>query len=172
MGDGYVTLPATGLLWAIGEWKEQPRLVRAARHGLEAWCLAQLTVQSIKYGSHRSRPSESSSSQQWGGPGFGSRHQSFPSGHSASAWGLLPAFAMEYADIWWVPALAYAAATSTSLSRIHDGEHWPSDVFVSAGVGLLSNRLVRSWNEHDASRIVMVPLFGFDHQGVAIVSAF
>ncbi len=171
IGDGYLTLPITGALWAIGEWKTQPRLIDASRNGLEAWCLTQVDVQSMKLGFHRSRPSESSSSQVWGGPGFSSQHLSFPSGHSASAWGLLPAFAMEYSDSWWIPVTAYGLAASTSLSRIHDGQHWASDVFFSAGVGILSNRVVRHWNLRRAHGIAVVPLLGPDHMGVAIVSA-
>jgi membrane-associated phospholipid phosphatase len=172
IGDGYFTLPAAGLLWAVGEWNEQPRLARASRNGLEAWCLTEFFVQSTKYGFHRWRPSESTSSQNWDGPGIGSKHLSFPSGHSASAWGLLPAYAMEYSDSWWVPTLAYALSASTSLSRIHDGEHWMSDVFLSAGVGVLTNRVVRRWNARQANAVAVVPLWGNGRRGVAFVSGF
>jgi membrane-associated phospholipid phosphatase len=79
---------------------------------------------------------------------------------------------MEYSDSWWVPTLAYALSASTSLSRIHDGEHWMSDVFLSAGVGLLSNRLVRRWNARQANAVAVVPLWGNGQRGVAFVSGF
>lgn len=172
IGDGYVTIPVAGLLWALGDWKDQPRLVRASRNGLEAWCLTQLVVQSSKYGFHRWRPSESNSSRKWNGPGLGSEHLSFPSGHSASAWGLLPAYAMEYSEGWTIPLLAYALSASTSLSRVHDGQHWMSDVFFSAGVGVLSNRLVRRWNSRKERAVAVVPLWQDGQRGVTIVSGF
>jgi membrane-associated phospholipid phosphatase len=171
-GDGYVMIPAVGLLWGIGEWSGSSRLARASRNAFEAWGLTQAVVQSAKQGLRRARPSESTSSQEWHGPGLGSRYLSFPSGHASTAWALLPAFAMEFSDTWWVPALAYAMATSTALSRLHDGQHWASDVFFSAGVGLLSNRVVRNWNAANSRGVEVVPWFGNDRSGVAIVSRF
>lgn len=171
-GDGYAMVPATGLLWGIGAWTDAPRLARASVNGLQAWGWTQLAVQSLKHGLRRARPSESTSSQEWHGPGLGSRHLSFPSGHSSTAWAILPAFALEYRDIWWVPVLTYATATSTSLSRIHDGEHWASDVVFAAGVGLLANRVVRRWRATKSVDVSIVPLFGNDQNGVAMVSRF
>lgn len=171
-GDGYAMLPAAGLLWGIGVWTDAPRLARASVNGLQAWGWTQLAVQSLKHGLRRARPSESTSSQEWHGPGLGSRHLSFPSGHSSTAWAILPAFAMEYRDIWWVPVLTYATATSTSLSRIHDGEHWASDVVFAAGVGLLANRVVRRWKATESVDVSIVPVFGSDQSGVAMVSRF
>jgi membrane-associated phospholipid phosphatase len=171
-GDGYAMLPAVGLLWGIGAGTDAPRLARASRNGLQAWGITQLVVQSAKHGLRRARPSESISSQDWRGPGLGSRYLSFPSGHSSNAWALLPAFALEYADTWWVPALVYATATSTSLSRVHDGEHWVSDVFFAAGVGIVANRVVRRWSQAKVPGVSIVPLFVNDQSGVAIVSRF
>ena len=166
MGDGYVMLPAAGLAWGVGALANQPRLARAARNGLEAWALTQLIVQPLKYGLGRSRPSESGSSWDWCGPGAGSRHQSFPSGHGSTAWGVLPAFALEYKDTWWVPVLVYTGAASTSLSRLQDGEHWASDVVFAAGVGLLANRLVRRWNERGAAGGTVAVAFAPGHGSV------
>jgi membrane-associated phospholipid phosphatase len=64
---------------------------------------------------------------------------------------------MEYSDHPWVAAAIYAVAASTSLSRLHDNEHWASDVVVSAGIGWIANRVVRSWNLRRSSSVALVP---------------
>lgn len=172
VGDGYLTIPVSGGLWILGAKAGMPRLARASRNALESWCLTELTVQTLKYSFHRARPSESEVNTEWYGPGIGDRHLSFPSGHSASAWGLLPAFAMEFDDHPILVAALYATAASTSMSRVYDGEHWSSDVFFSAGVGYLANRLVRSWNFRREREMTLIPVLGPSHQGVTWVSSF
>jgi len=172
VGDGYVTIPVTGALWYLGNRTGKDRLARASRNALESWCLTQFFAQSLKYGFHRGRPSETETNQEWYGPGVENVHLSFPSGHSASAWGLLPAFALEYDDQPILVAALYATAASTSMSRVHDGMHWSSDVFFGAGLGYLCNRFVRSWNGARDRRAAVVPILGSGRQGVTIVSSF
>jgi len=154
-GDGYLLAPAA-VLWLAGADGRAPRLARASRNGLESWCVTELLIQVGKYGLHRKRPSESGSAFQFGGPGITSGDLSFPSGHSGSVWGLLPAYALEYSDHPWLAASCYAVASSTSLSRVHDGQHWASDVAFSAGLGLVVNMLVRDWNQRRDSRLSLV----------------
>lgn len=157
-GSGYA-LPVPAGLYLFGRFDGAPRLERASRNALEAWALTQLVVQPLKYGVHRHRPSSSRSAYVFDGPGLSNDDAdlSFSSGHSANAWGWLPAYAMEYSDHPWLVGAIYAAAISTSLSRVHDGQHWSSDVVVSAGVGWIANRVVRSWNLRRESSMALVP---------------
>ncbi|MBK9579675.1 MAG: phosphatase PAP2 family protein [Fibrobacterota bacterium] len=157
VGDGYWTLPLAGGLWWAGSNGRAPRLARASRNGLEAWSMTELIVQIGKYGVQRHRPRYSKSPYVFDGPGIDQDNVSFPSGHSASAWGLLPAYALEYSDHPWLAGGLYAVALSTSLSRVHDNWHWSSDVAFSAGLGLVCNRVVRSWNQRRDSSWTMVP---------------
>jgi undecaprenyl-diphosphatase len=63
----------------------------------------------------------------------------FPSGHAASA----AAFAVAVGDV--VPRLRPVLGTAASVvafSRVYTGVHYPSDVLVGAGVGVLVGRLV------------------------------
>jgi len=168
-GSGYA-LPIPVGLFLIGKFDGAPRLERASQNAMEAWVVTQLVVQSTKYGFHRHRPSISRSSFVFDGPSISNNdaNLSFPSGHSASAWGLLPAYAMEYSDHTWLAASLYAVALSTSLSRLHDNEHWTSDVVVSAGVGWIANRVVRSWNLRRESSIALIPEFD-DRVGIRLV---
>lgn len=168
-GSGYA-LPIPAGLFLIGKFDGSPRLERASQDAMEAWVVTQLVVQSTKYGFHRHRPSASTSSFVFDGPSFSNNdaYLSFPSGHSASAWGWIPAYAMEYSDHPWIAAALYAAAISTSLSRVHDNEHWTSDVVVSAGVGWIANRVVRAWNLRRESSVALVPELD-DRVGIRLV---
>jgi hypothetical protein len=60
---------------------------------------------------------------------------SFPSGHSASAFGVAAVLAARYGEHRWVPWAAYGAATFLALSRLPDQAHFPSDIFLGAAMG-------------------------------------
>lgn len=154
-GDGYVTVPLAGALWWLGAQDRDPRLSRASRYALEGWLLAGVASQLVKYSVHRERPSRSSSSQVWNGLGWTDQDLSFPSGHAASAWGMLSGYALEYSDRPWIAGALLTLAASTSLSRVHDGEHWLSDVVLGAGMGYISARIVR--NRRRAGPVSLVP---------------
>ena len=70
-------------------------------------------------------------------------HQSFPSAHTATVWGL--AIGM----IWTFPRGKYLfifIATLASIQRIVEYAHWPSDVLVGAAVGILcGGALQQNW---------------------------
>lgn len=149
VGDGRLTVPVTGLLWWAGSSGRAPRLARASLNGLEAWTLAQVVTQTAKYSLGRARPQVEAGNLDFSGLVLhGDSRHSFPSGHTATAWGLLPAYAMEYDDHPWIAGSLWTVAAAVPLSRIHDDQHWLSDVAFSAGVGWLSNRAIRSWNAH------------------------
>ncbi len=63
----------------------------------------------------------------------GSRGQSFPSGHSATAVGFAVALAILYPRGRWLYA---ASAVLVMVSRVHRHAHFPTDVVAGAGVGL------------------------------------
>lgn len=159
VGDGRLVVPLSGLLWGVGAYREDSRLSRASVNALEAWSLTQVVTQTGKYTLGRARPHREQGELAFTGLALrDDDYRSFPSGHSATAWGILPAYAMEYHDLPWLSASLYALAAATSLSRVHDDQHWLSDVAFSAGVGWLSNRAVRTWNaKHRDTKTWLVP---------------
>ena len=69
----------------------------------------------------------------------GTNKQSFPSGHTATAFMTATMLSKEYGHISpWVSVGAYSVATATGLMRIANNKHWLSDVMVGAGIGILS----------------------------------
>lgn len=105
---------------------------------------------SMKYGFGRSRPGNSDS------------HQSFPSGHTATAFAT--ATSLTYAYGWKAAAIAYPLASFVALSRLADDAHWISDLVGGAFVGFLvarassyeysENRLIES------SKLEIYPVIG------------
>jgi len=59
----------------------------------------------------------------------------FPSGHTASAFGVATVIAERYRHRRWVPFAAYGVATVLSLSRLPTRAHFPSDIFIGAAMG-------------------------------------
>lgn len=72
----------------------------------------------------------------------GSSNNSFPSGHTATAFAGAEFLFQEYKDksIWYGVA-GYAVATTTGLFRIYNNKHWLTDVAAGAGIGILSTKL-------------------------------
>lgn len=74
----------------------------------------------------------------------GSAFDSFPSGHTATAFSIATVFASQYNDTKVIPILSYSAATLVGVSRLTEHEHWASDVFVGALVGYVCGKEVVS----------------------------
>jgi membrane-associated phospholipid phosphatase len=99
----------------------------------------------------RQRPFWDSGVDRWSGPvGFFStfasgnygRYDSFPGGHSITAFSLATVLAMQYGDHLWVPILSYATATGVALSRVTEGKHWLSDCLMGSVLGYAVGRMV------------------------------
>lgn len=63
---------------------------------------------------------------------------SFPSGHTSSAWAT--ASSLSYAYGWKAAIPAYSAAIATMLARISDDRHWFSDTVAGAFLGFFWGR--------------------------------
>lgn len=73
----------------------------------------------------------------------GSANNSFPSGHTATAFVAAEFLHQEYkGQSVWISVGGYAAASLIGVSRVLNDKHWISDVVAGAGIGILSTRLV------------------------------
>ena len=72
----------------------------------------------------------------------GSTNNSFPSGHTATAFMTATMLTKEYGyKSHWVGISSYTLATITGLMRVANNRHWLSDVMTGAGIGILSAEL-------------------------------
>jgi membrane-associated phospholipid phosphatase len=77
----------------------------------------------------------------------GSSFNSFPSGHTASAFNNATMLFLEYKDsnIWYASS-GYVFATTTGILRMANNRHWSGDVFAGAGIGIGIATIVNYWN--------------------------
>ncbi|HAO09045.1 MAG TPA: PA-phosphatase [Chryseobacterium sp.] len=72
----------------------------------------------------------------------GSSNNSFPSGHTATAFMGAEFLYQEYKDISpWYGIAGYVVATGTGVFRMYNNRHWFSDVVAGAGIGILSTKI-------------------------------
>ncbi len=84
--------------------------------------------------------------------GINTDHNSFPSGHSTSAFALSTVMS-RHAKSDLVKILAYVPAGFTLFSRIYQDKHWVSDELVGAGVGFFVGNWVVDLHEEKRHRI-------------------
>ncbi len=126
-GEGWVEgLGGVGS-WTIGAMTGDRRLAEFGRDASESLLLATVTVTGLKYAVGRERPD-------------GSNNQSFPSGHSITAFSFAPVVTHYYG--WGAGAAAYALASVTGLARIEGNHHYASDVIGGATLGILIGNMV------------------------------
>lgn len=73
----------------------------------------------------------------------GSRMNSFPSGHTFTAFTGAEILRREYGEEYpWIAVAGYAVAVTVAAMRIYNNRHWLGDVCAGAGLGILSVTLV------------------------------
>lgn len=113
------------------------------------------TVNALKYSVNLQRPDEST-------------FNSFPSGHTATAFMGAEFLWQEYKDSSvWPGIIGYSFALTTGMYRIYNDRHWVTDVAAGAGIGILSTKIAY-WIHPFLSRI----LFKNNSKNKDIIVAF
>jgi membrane-associated phospholipid phosphatase len=128
IGGSFLTQTAAAIgTFAIGKATGNARVGAAGADLIRAQLVSQVVVQGVKFATHRTRPD-------------GSNAQSFPSGHTASAFATATVLNRHFG--WKAGVPAYAFAAYVGASRTSANKHHLSDVLMGAAVGIAAGRTV------------------------------
>jgi membrane-associated phospholipid phosphatase len=160
-GSAYFACGLTLATYATGIITENEELRITGRLLGESLILSGMPTLLIKYAAGRSRPYTDEGSWRFHGLQWHYGFQSFPSGHATVAFALSTVLA-ERSDNIWARVGLYGLASLTALARVHDNQHWFSDVVVGAGLGLAAGLHVIAREEQRTSytadrRVILYP---------------
>ncbi len=161
-GVEYITTPGSfiigGALYAVGTLADKPAMRDLGWHGTEAVLLGSGITGLLKGVLGRARPDmfpDTRPSDFSPTSGFTvAGRQSFPSGHTTTAFAAAAAVTSEVNRnwpkyTWYVGPVMYGGATLVGLSRMYHNRHWASDVALGAGIGTFSGlKVVRYSHLH------------------------
>ncbi len=138
---------------------------------LTSYAIMSTTVLSLKSITHIERPD-------------GSSRNSFPSGHTATAFAGAEFLWQEYKDkSVWIGIAGYAVAAGTGAFRVYNNRHWITDVAAGAGIGILSTKIAY-WinpyvthalfgrNREKPSTTFIMPMYDGTHTGLSFIKTF
>lgn len=170
-GDGLYTSLIIGSLYLGGSLAKDKRLAGTSLTAAKAFLVSSVFTGVIKQLTHRHRPyqDEIPDHDNWDGPFADIHYNSFPSGHSSTAFSVATVFAMEYSRTIWVPVLAYTLATGTAVSRLYDNKHWASDVVIGSAMGFVTGRFMWKQSRKGNNRFVILPSAGAQSASVTLL---
>jgi len=147
MGNAAYIVAFLAGLYATGEIVPSLGLRQTAVLGLESLAVTGVVVLSLKCLMGRARPGTGKAPNYFEPFSFRSSFFSMPSGHAASAFAAATSIA-EQSDSAVVDIVAYTLAVAVALSRVHNNEHWASDVFLGSAIGHFVARQIASLNKN------------------------
>jgi len=145
----YLGLPALGVK---GKHPYREKIATAAT----AYLMMATMVNGLKYTVKEKRPDTN-------------RRNSFPSGHTATAFCGAELVHIEYGG--WYGVGAYLAAFGVGFCRPYNSRHYLNDVIAGAGIGILSARMaywllpiekrLLGWDNDKRTQITVVPYYSF-----------
>ena len=113
-----------------------------------------------------------------------SNMNSFPSGHTATAFMGAELLYQEYKDTSiWYGISGYLVAAGTGTFRMYNNKHWLTDVVAGAGIGIIStkaaywlypsiNKLLTSKKNNTNKKTAFIPYYDGKQAGFGLVSTF
>lgn len=171
-GEFYVPVGVAALYCLNGLAFDDDESLDTGLLAVQAMVHSGIVIQVLKHLFGRSRPFVHDGDDTWYGPrvffkrytngGF-SPYDSFPSGHTITAFSLATVLAEREQP--WVGAVAYSFAGLCGISRLTQREHWLSDVVVGAALGVAIGKLVVKNHE---KRFTISPSVGSGSAGVSV----
>lgn len=122
-------------LFATGIISKNKKLQQQSFKLITSLAINTIVTQGLKYTINRNRPFEDYPTIIH--PYNIENDPSFPSGHTSTAFNLAATMSIQYKK-WYIVAPAFLWASSVGYSRLYLGEHYPTDVFAGATIGIAS----------------------------------
>jgi membrane-associated phospholipid phosphatase len=150
LGSGLYDIPTLGIFYLCGVIWKNKKAKETGLKGLESFVITAVYTQVIKQETHRHRPYQDNPPNphawdgpfSWGGDYGMFGYNSFPSGHSSTAFSIATVIAMEYWDTKWVPLICFGLAGLTATYRLAMNDHWASDVLFGSALGFAIGSMV------------------------------
>lgn len=169
-GSSYAFFAGHLGLMAGGFWfREQEagdKLFRISSISFEAQVFTEAISGFAKVAAGRRRPNKGRGSHSYKPFQDLSFDRSFPSSHAARAFSTAAVFADHYSQP--IPFLAYSAASLVGLSRILLDEHFSSDVFVGAALGLAMGKSLSWYHREHKDRWMVLPMLSGSGRGAGL----
>jgi membrane-associated phospholipid phosphatase len=151
-----------GGLYLVGWAGHWGRIQDLGWHGTESVLMADAITYVLKVSMGRARPFVSNGTNAHDfrfAQGGASDRQSFPSGHSTSAFAAAAAVTNETSrwwprSVWIVGPLMYGGAGAVALSRMYHNKHWASDVVLGAAIGTFTGRKVVQYSHGHPGNLI------------------
>lgn len=143
IGEPRVFVAVPAVMMGAGLAFKKPGLTHAGLRAVSSAVLAGGINAALKVAFGRERPIEPEATPFEFEPfSLATDDASMPSGHTATAFGLMASLAEDVRPAWAKVGL-YALATGTAWSRVYNNKHWTSDVVFGALVGVTSAKVIR-----------------------------
>ena len=169
-----------GSMYVAGRALRSPGVTQLAIHGTEGVAVGWGISGVLKLILGRARPYTSADTSprsfSFGRGLKGADYQSFPSGHSTSAFAAAAAVSAEMSDWWphqrWIfNPILYGGAALVGLSRMYEDKHWASDVVMGAAIGSFAGlKVVRFNHTHEGNRVDRFLMGSLEPSGVRMYS--
>lgn len=166
IGSGVYSMSGVALLGLQGVIFKNNRSVNTSLLCIKTYIITGLVVTIPKLIVNRHRPYNDNPSNPniFAGPSL-NLYESYPSGHTTSAFAIATIIASEYNDNLIIPISAYSIASLVGLSRINDNKHWASDVLGGAVFGWAMGKFLYKVNKKN---IFISPFKSQDATGISM----
>lgn len=143
LGYGPVAVPISIGVAGVSLLTNDSKFRQAALTSLESIAVTSVLVYALKIGIGRKRPYENKGAHSF--DPFGGLDDSFPSGHTSTAFALITPWIYYYKNPWTY--FLYIFPASTAISRMIFDKHWATDVLTGGAIGYVVSYYLSNWHK-------------------------